>query len=336
MDMQVWLKNMVSPGPKKALPILSFPSVSKLGVTVKELVWDSALQARGMKLTADAVPTAAAVSMMDLSVEAEAFGAQIRYSDGEVPTVTGALVSDPEEAEALAVPAVGSGRTGLCLEAIREAARLITDRPVFAGTIGPFSLAGRLMDVSEALVNCYAEPEMVHTVMRKATDFLTAYLLEYRKTGANGVVIAEPLAGLLSLSLTEEFVEPYLKELVDAVQTDQFLIILHNCGGSTVQTVSSILRCGASGCHFGNAVSMEELLEKIPENTLVMGNVDPAGVFRSGTPEDVRRETMKLMDACCRYPNFVVSSGCDIPPAAPWENIHAFFDAVEQFYRQAR
>ena len=61
MDMQVWLKNMVSPGPKKALPILSFPSVSKLGVTVTELVWDSAVQARGMKVTADAVPTAAAV-----------------------------------------------------------------------------------------------------------------------------------------------------------------------------------------------------------------------------------------------------------------------------------
>ena len=34
-------------------------------------------------------------------------------------------------------------RTGIYLDAIAEAKKLITDRPVFAGVIGPFSLAGR-------------------------------------------------------------------------------------------------------------------------------------------------------------------------------------------------
>lgn len=335
MDMQVWLRQMKSAGPKRALPILSFPSTTLLGVTVKELVWDSHLQAKGMKMTADAVPSAAAVSMMDLSVEAEAFGAQIRYSDSEVPTVTGALIVDPEDAERLDIPQVGAGRTGLCLKAAQEAAQMITDRPVFAGTIGPFSLAGRLMDVSEALVNCCVEPEMVHTTMDKTTEFLVAYLSAYRQTGAHGIVMAEPLAGLLSAALTEEFVEPYVKKIVETVQTEDFLIMYHNCGGMTLQSIQSILRCGASGYHFGNAISMAEMLEKVPEDTLIMGNLDPAGVFRNGTPETVRQETIKLMEACCRYPNFVVSSGCDIPPATPWENIHAFFGAVDEFYARS-
>lgn len=99
--------------------------------------------------------------------------------------------------------------------------------------------------------------------------------------------------------------------------------------------LDGILRCGASGYHFGNAISMAEMLEKVPEDTLIMGNLDPAGVFRNGTPETVRQETIKLMEACCRYPNFVVSSGCDIPPATPWENIHAFFGAVDEFYARS-
>ena len=38
------------------------------------------------------------------------------------------------------------------------------------------------------------------------------------------------------------------------------------------------------------------------------------------------------MNACCKYPNFVISSGCDIPPASKWENIDAFFKAVDEFY----
>ena len=187
------------------MPVLSFPSVHLLGITVRELISDSDMQAKGMKMVADRVPSAASVSLMDLSVEAEAFGSTIRVSDDEVPTVIGALVTSEEEADALKVPEVGAARTGLYVEAIAKACKLITDRPVFAGVIGPFSLAGRLMDVTEALVNCYTEPDMVHKTMEKATEFLIQYCLAYKATGASGIVMAEPLTGLLSPDMAAEF-----------------------------------------------------------------------------------------------------------------------------------
>ena len=169
MNARVWLEELKNSPRKKAMPVLSFPSVHLLGITVRELISDSDMQAKGMKMVADRVPSAASVSLMDLSVEAETFGSTIRVSDDEVPTVIGALVTSEEEADALKVPEVGAARTGLYVEAIAKACKLITDRPVFAGVIGPFSLAGRLMDVTEALVNCYTEPDMVHKTMEKAT-----------------------------------------------------------------------------------------------------------------------------------------------------------------------
>ena len=64
----------------------------------------------------------------------------------------------------------------------------------------------------------------------------------------------------------------------------------------------------------------------------VMGNVAPAEVLRNGTPADVRAATLAVMEECSAHANFVVSSGCDIPPATPWENIDAFFAAVDEFY----
>ena len=69
-------------------------------------------------------------------------------------------------------------------------------------------------------------------------------------------------------------------------------------------------------------------------DVLTMGNVDPAGTLRHGTPEKVREDTLAVMEACCSYPNFLISSGCDIPPATPWENLDAFFAAVEEFYNR--
>ncbi len=331
-NMQQWLEDLRTVPVKKAMPILSFPAAQLLGISVKQLISNSDSQAEGMRLVAERTDSAAAVSLMDLSVEAECFGAAIRVSDGEVPTVVGRMIHDEDEADALEVPAVGAARSGLYVEAIEKAMTLITDRPVLAGMIGPFSLAARLLDVTEIMMDCYDEPDMVHTVLEKSTAFLIEYAKAYKAAGANGIVMAEPVAGLLSPALEEEFSAPYVKQIVDAVQDESFIVIYHNCGDNTVRMIDSILSTGAAAYHFGNTIDMAEMLTHIPADTVAMGNVDPAGQFLGGTPESVREATLAVMEKCCSYENFVISSGCDIPPRSPWENIDAFFAAVGEYY----
>ena len=225
---------------------------------------------------------------------------------------------------------MGAGRTGLCVEAIRQAVQLINDRPVLAGIIGPYSLAGRLMDVSEIMILCYEEPDMVHTVMEKCTAFLIEYCNAFREAGANGIVIAEPLTGLLSPSLANEFSHPYVKKLISAVQNDDFCVIYHNCGDNVPHMAEDIYGLGAMGYHFGDAIDLISVLPKAPADALVMGNISPSAQFRCGTPESIAAATRDLLEACGGCPNFVISSGCDIPPLSSWENIDAFFQAATE------
>ncbi len=332
MDMNAWVADAIAAEKKQALPVLSFPAIQKMGITVKELIASADKQAEAMKVIADSFPTAAAVSFMDLSIEAEAFGSQIVVSDEEVPTVVGSIVDEDSDPDELAVPEVGAGRTGLAVEAIREVSSQINDRPVLAGMIGPFSLAGRLMDVNEIMLLCYDEPELVKAVLSKCSEFLTAYAKAFEAAGADGVVMAEPLAGLLAPDLLGEFSTPFVKDIIDAVQTDEFIVVYHNCGSSVVKAADSVVATGAKAFHFGNAIDMADILPLMPSDVLVMGNVDPAGQIRMGTPESVREATLGVMEKCTSYPNFVISSGCDIPPMAPWDNIQAFFNAVDEFY----
>ena len=332
MNMKEWLNELREAETKKAMPILSFPAVQLMGISVKELISNSDRQAEGMVRIAERVDAAASVSLMDLSVEAECFGSQIVVSEDEVPTVKGSIVSDLENVEKLQIPPVGAGRTDIYIDAVRKAVEKIHDRPVFAGMIGPYSLAGRLLDVTEIMFYCYDEPEMVALLLDKVTEFLISYGKAYKETGANGIMLAEPLAGLLSPALAEEFSAPYVKRIVDALQDDNFLVIYHNCGNCTIQMIDSILDTGAAAYHFGNAIDMAEMMKHIPADTIAMGNIDPAGQFRNGTTESIRTATLELMEKCCSYPNFVISSGCDIPPMSKWENIDAFFQAVSDFY----
>ena len=70
MDMKKWIADLRKAGKKKTMPVLSFPSVQLMGITVRELIASAESQAAGMKLIADRVDAAASVSLMDLSVEA--------------------------------------------------------------------------------------------------------------------------------------------------------------------------------------------------------------------------------------------------------------------------
>lgn len=332
MDMQKWVADLIASDKKKPLPVISFPAIQAMGVSVKELIGDAALQAEAMKIVADRLDTAASVSFMDLSVEAEAFGSEIRVSDEEVPTVIGSIVDEDSDPDELEVPEAGAGRTGLYVEAIRRVAPLIDDRPVLAGVIGPFSLAGRLMDVNEIMPLCYEDPELVGAVLEKTTAFIAAYAQAFKEVGADGVVVAEPMAGLLSPELMGEFSTPYVSRIVDAVQDESFAVVYHNCGASVVKAHEQVFATGAAAYHFGNAIDMKDIMPLVPADRVAMGNIDPAGQIKNGTPESIREATLSLMESCSKYPNFVPSTGCDVPPMAPWENIEAFFGAVEEFY----
>ncbi len=332
MNINEWICDLTETKKKKALPILSFPGVQLLGISVKEMISSAQKSASCIKAIADRYNAAAAVSLMDLSVEAEAFGSEVKFSENEVPTVLGKLVKTYEDALSLKVPKVGEARTGICVDAIKTVKTQISDRPVLGGIIGPFSLSGRLMGMTDIMINCYEEPEFVHETLKKAAGFLTSYAKAMKAAGADGILMAEPAAGLLSPRLCAEFSSHYVREIVSETRSEDFIVIYHNCG-NTLPLIDSILTIGADAYHFGDAVDMVKMLEKIPSHIPVMGNLSPAEHFLNGTPNSVYDATIKLLERTQSYGNFIPSSGCDIPPQSPIENIDAFFKAVASFYK---
>ena len=48
MDMSRWMEDWITAPLKKTMPVLSFPCVSLMGISVEELLSDGALQAEGI------------------------------------------------------------------------------------------------------------------------------------------------------------------------------------------------------------------------------------------------------------------------------------------------
>ena len=94
---------------------------------------------------------------------------------------------------------------------------------------------------------------------------------------------------------------------------------------------SAGVETGAAGLHFGNRIDMPATLEECPDDVLIMGNLDPVSLFKMAGPETMKEATLQLLEATRAYPNFVLSSGCDIPPHTSSINIDAFYTALEEF-----
>ena len=316
---------------EKTVPILSFPSTQLLGISVNELISSAEMQARGMKAIYEKCNIGASLNMMDLSVEAEAFGAKVRFSEDEIPTVEKGIIDDISEAEQVIVPDVGSGRTGLYIEGVKIAKKEIDDIPVFCGVIGPYSLAGRLFDMTELMMECFDSPDEVKILVSKATEFIIDYIKAFKKVGADGVIMAEPAAGLLSPTLAKAFSMPFVQQIFNEINNDDFIICYHNCGNAACDMLDMISELNADIIHLGNAINIKKALEELPKDKVVMGNVDPV-LFRTGTPELITADVQRVFDECAMHKNFMISTGCDVPAASKWKNIDAYFKKVDELY----
>lgn len=328
--MNKFIKQLLDSDKRIAIPIMTHPGIEAIGKKVFDAVTNGEVHYQAIRNVTETYNTAACTVIMDLTVEAEAFGCRISMPEHEVPSVTGRLVYDEESVNRLQVPSLSVGRMPEYLKANRLAIENIKDKPVLSGCIGPFSLAGRLYDMSEIMVGIYIEPDVIKTLLDKCTAYITAYCKELKSLGATGVIMAEPAAGLLSNDDCQEYSTVYVKQIVEAVQDENFTVILHNCGNKG-QCTQAMIDSGAAALHFGNAVDMVATLEQCPSDLIVMGNIDPVGILKQASSEDVYRITSDLLTKTAGYKNFVISSGCDMPPLVPEANIKAFYKAVADF-----
>ena len=328
--MNQWKHTLLTSGVRHALPLVLLPGVAHLGRSIRDAVSDASIQADAALYLADRYPSPAIVMMMDLSLEAEAFGAHVVIPEHDVPTVTAPCLKDLESIRALAIPRLDACRFPTYLKAADIVIRNLHSKPVLASCIGPVSLAARLLEITELMTSMMLEPESVELLLEKCTQFLLSYITEYKRLGAHGVLIAEPVAGLLSPELCESFSSKYVARIVDALQDDTFLVILHNCG-QTLPLLSSLEGTAAAGLSLGNACTIADALPQLKSSTLVLGNIDPVSVLQRGTPGDVKKIVGERLEQTAAYPNFILSSGCDMPHGTPLANIDMMFRMVEEF-----
>lgn len=314
-----------------AMPLCAYSGLAITGESVEDMVSVPGTQFKAVMALQERYGTPVLVTAADTTAEAEAYGAEVRFSARELPALVGRLVTGPADLPALADPVPGDARTRVPLEtAWRLTAEVGELVPVLGTMLGPFTLATQLYGVKEALAAVSSDPDTIESILDAVTGFLCRYALEFRETGAWGILVAEGASGRLAPDQLARFSTPFVKRILKAIETPEFAVVLHNCRASNAH-LDAIFDSGASIFHLGAHVDLAAALSRVPPETTLIGNLDAVKLFQKGSPQGVADAARALLEAARPYKNFAVSTGCELPPGSPLANLNAFFRTVADF-----
>ena len=108
MNVDNWISDIINVRERCTVPIMTHPGIEMIGATVKDAVQSGEKHAQAIYELSKKYPSKAATVIMDLTVEAEAFGSSIAFPENDMPHILGSLV-DSESIEGLQIPSLSSG-----------------------------------------------------------------------------------------------------------------------------------------------------------------------------------------------------------------------------------
>jgi uroporphyrinogen decarboxylase len=138
---------------------------------------------------------------------------------------------------------------------------------------------------------------------------------------------------MLGAAHFREFSGDYVKQISALCDEYGAESIYHICGNTT-HLIKSMAESGVSGLSLDSpdsGVNIARAITEVPENVVIIGNINPTGKIFSGSPVEVKEEVNELLRSVDRFPNFILSTGCDLPKNTPSENIEAFMEAGREY-----
>ena len=129
-------------------------------------------------------------------------------------------------------------------------------------------------------------------------------------------------------SVYAEHVLEHEVSVVGAIQDLGVPVRLHICGDMT-PLIGHVAQTGARMIDIDYAVDLRfacERLARLSPESYAVGNFNPVTVLLQGTPDDVRAACRDCEQQAAGCENFILSPGCEVPPATPIENYAAMLE----------
>ena len=224
------------------------------------------------------------------------------------------------------------GRLPVLLEAIAKVKAKFGDTLCVCGrTEAPFSSAGLLYGLENAMMLIYEEPNLLRETMEFFVEAQTRFGLAQYNAGADALWFGDCNASshLLSPKFYEEYAFEPAKRCTKSYTDAGGLVFYHASEEGASHSVMTKL--GVSALTSGPGRDTESGLGVMKDKVCYLGNLDPIHVLQNGTKEKVMAEAIRIMELGKKQNGFIFNSGEMIPRETPVENMEAMVQTAKQY-----
>ena len=271
-----------------------------------------------------------AVVFSDILIPPQAMGLHLEFHEGRGPVLS-PPVRTREDVDRLRDFVPEQDTTSL-LETLRRVRAELGNERALVGFCGaPFTTVSYMVEggTSRNFENSkrilFDDPDLFSALTDKLTENLVPYLKAQVAAGADALQIFDSWGGALDAETYRKHLLPSLKRLVAEAKSTGAPVLVYANGGSHLIEVLLDAEPDALSIDWRTDVARAREL-CAARGVALQGNLDPTILFAS--PDVVRRETARVLDAFRGHPGYVFNLGSGILPKTPTDSVGAAFETL--------
>ena len=309
-------------------PMLGAHAVALAGITYEAASADPAAQAHALLRAVERYRPDAIFTLMDLSAEPEALGAEVTVAADRTRIVTRhlspeALLADDLERVIL------TARVPAFVDTVRRLRAALGDTVMVGALVsGPLTAAANAVGIETIARMLRRQRETLSDVLERLIKACMAVASAHLEAGAHGVMVLEPCAtsGILGPDDLSSLLLARLQAVAEHIRRHDGIGLLHICGDCRA-SLPGLADSRFDVLSLDAPVDLSQAREVIGRSAALMGNLDVRQLLPRGEPESVYDAAAALVTDAGRVGGLILSGGCELPPETPMENVRQMLQA---------
>jgi [methyl-Co(III) methanol-specific corrinoid protein]:coenzyme M methyltransferase len=307
--------------------VISVEVMDKVGIYFPEAHLDAEMMAELAATSHELLGYDTVTPYFSVQQEAAALGGEVDWGGPNMmPAMRDHPMTPPEKIE-ISEALLEHPALKVVLDSLTILRKHYGDYVAVCGKVmGPWTLSYHVVGVEPFLMMILDDPDRVRRYLDVLKEMTIMFARAQYQAGADLVTIADHATGdLVSPDTYRDFLIPVHREIIQRVGGPN---ILHICG-QTIDRLEHFITAGFDCFHVESKVDIESACQLVKGRMSLVGNINNPTTLLFGTPEDVRADCIKAVDAGID----MLAAECAIPLTTPLANLRAIAETAEEYRR---
>lgn len=322
-------------------PILSGVTRNLVGATYPEWSQNADICAKAFLKSADDFDIDCIVTLIDLSVECDAWGQKLIFPENEAahPDYHNCVIQDIDDYSKIkAVDYRTSPRMMMHIDVVKKiAAEKKGKLPIVAFVFGPLGTLSMLRKQEQLYMDIFDDPDVVKEAVMEITETLKEYSKALIEAGADAIMVDTLFSSgsIMSKDMWKDMEADAVRDLADTIHANNAMVMIHNCGGK-IYFDAQIEAMHPDAISFlyppADCKDFAECKEKYGSQTTLIGCVPPTNAVY-GTDEEWDQLCKEQIDLFAKDGGFILATGCEYPANASFDRAQRMIEIAKTYGR---